>query len=172
MNIVKNKKGFTLIELLAVIVILAIIILIAATNIGGLTQTAKKNVLAVEGNTLVDSAKLAYQQAQLDGEITGVGDYCFSVEYLKKNGFFDKGKDEKYFGSVLVTPNSDGKVFTYKFWISNGSLKIDADSSKNGTVGSGAPAGVKGKSAVSTEEHASENCNGLGTAPKEENNTP
>lgn len=144
-----NKKGFTLIELLAVIVILAVIILIAASNIGGMTTTARKNVLAVEGNTLVDGAKTAYQLAVLNGDIT-TGAACFSLEYLYKEGYFDKGPDSnpKYTGSVLIEPDANGKIYTYHFWISNSSYAL-----KN------AESGATGKVAENGES-ASENCDG------------
>lgn len=118
MDFVKDKKGFTLIELLAVIVILAIIILIAVQNISGMTTVARKRVLAIEGNTLVDSAKNAYQFAILDGKIT-TGGACFSLEYLYNEGLFSKGPKDGYNGSVLVQPDENGKIFTYHFWISN-----------------------------------------------------
>ena len=145
MDILKSKKGFTLIELLAVIVILAVIILIAASNIGGMTTTARKNVLALEGNTLVDSAKNAYQLAVLNGDIT-TGSACFSLAYLYNQNFFDKGAADKYTGSVLVTETS-GK-FSYNFWVSNGSYKIE-----------NAASGATGKVAVDGAT-AAENCGG------------
>lgn len=140
-----NKKGFTLIELLAVIVILAVIILIAASNIGGMTTTARKNVLAVEGNTMVDVSKTAYQLAVLEGDIT-TGSACFSLAYLYNQNYFDKGAKDGYTGSVLVT-ESDGK-YTYNFWISNGSYLLD-----------GVESGATGKKATDGDK-ASENCGG------------
>lgn len=123
MSLREDKNGFTLIELLAVIVVLAVIIMIAASNIGSMSTTARKNVLAVEGNSLVDGAKTAYQLAVLNGEIT-TGTACFSLTYLNNEGFFDKGPDSdpSYSGSVLVTPDAAGKKYTYKFWISNSSF--------------------------------------------------
>ena len=140
MNIIENKKGFTLIELLAVIVILSIIILIAAQNVGGMTTTARKNVLASEGNILVDTAKTAYQLAVLDGSVT-TGSACFSLAYLFNQGLFDKGptSSPKYTGSVLVTPANGGKSYSYTFWISNSSYA---------TPTTGLPMGSNGKSLV------------------------
>ncbi len=119
MKCTKNKNGFTLIELLAVIVILAIIILIAVQNVNGMTATARKRVLAIEGNTLIDGAKNAYQFAILDGKIT-TGSACFSLNYLYTEGLFSKGTGDGYNGSVLVEPDaSNDKIFNYHFWISN-----------------------------------------------------
>ena len=138
MSLQENKKGFTLIELLAVIVVLAVIIMIAAGNIGSMSSTARKNVLAVEGNTLVDGAKTAYQLAVLNGEIT-TGSACFSLTYLYNEGFFDKGPSSNpaYSGSVLVEPSNEGKQFTYTFWISNSSYTIgNAEYGATGKVAS------------------------------------
>lgn len=149
MNVLKNKKGFTLIELLAVIVVLAVIILIAAGNIGGMTTTARKNVLATEGNVLVDGAKSVYQLAILEGDIT-TGPACFSLAYLYNQGYFTKGptSDPKYTGSVLVEPDANGKIYTYHFWISNSSYTI-----------ANAESGASGKIATNGTT-ASENCGG------------
>ena len=145
MSLTKNKKGFTLIELLAVIVILAIIILIAASNIGAMTQTARKNVLAIEAQTLIDSAKSAYQIDLLDGTIGEVAT-CYPLKWLKDKGYYEKN-DNDYSGSVLIKPTSTGSP-EYTVWISNKSYKI---------LGKGA--GVKGKEAVLTEGNAApDNC--------------
>ena len=152
MDIVKNKKGFTLIELLAVIVILAIIILIAAQNIGGMTETARKNVLAIEGNTAVDVAKTAYQMAVLEEGITGSA--CFSLKYLYDQGWFEKGSGkDNYNGSVLVEPKSGGQ-YTYKFWISNGKYIT--------TNAEGADSGSTGNALQKGENAAASDCNGKG----------
>lgn len=145
MNIRKNKNGFTLVELLAVIVILAVIILIASNSVLSQMDKARKNALAIEGNTLINSAKNAYQSAILEGKVT-TGSACFSLEYLYKEGLFSKGKQkDNYTGSVLVAPDSSGKIVTYTFWISNGSYIV---SGETGTTGSGASNGTS----------ASENC--------------
>jgi type IV pilus assembly protein PilA len=130
MNFKKDTKGFTLIELLAVIVILAIIILVATSNVGGVTQTARKNVLAVEGSSAIDAAKEAYQLAVLEGDIT-TGDACFSLKYLYDEGYYSKGSgSDKYKGSVLVS-TTDGKVYTYKYWISDQNYTISGASSSD-----------------------------------------
>lgn len=155
MKLVSNKKGFTLIELLAVIVILAVIILIAASNIGGMTTKAKKNVLAIEGNTLVDAAKTAYQMDTLEGTInvTGSGEYCYSLEELVSNGYFEKSGDD-YQGSVLISPIIGKNGYTYKFWISNKSYSF------NGKDKSGVTEGATGNNADSNYTPASKDCNG------------
>lgn len=138
MRISKNRNGFTLVELLAVIVILAVIILIASSNVLSQMDKARKNALAIEGNTLINSAKNAYQNGILEGSIT-TGSACFSLEYLYKEGLFSKGAKDHYTGSVLVKPESSGKVVTYTYWISNGSYVVSGDT---GTTGSGATNGT------------------------------
>ena len=148
----KNKKGFTLVELLAVIVILAVIILIASSNVGTMMTNARKNALAIEGNTLITAAKNAYQMAILNAEVTGTEQVCFALSSLKSSGYFEKA-DSKYKGSVLLKPDAKG-VITYKFWISNGSYVI-----------SNADTGATGSSAnpiSQTNPEASENCAGAG----------
>lgn len=131
----KNKNGFTLIELLAVIVVLAVIILIASTNVGTMMTTARKNALAIEGNTLVNSAKQAYQIGILNGGITGTQEVCFSLADLKAKGYFEKS-DSDYQGSVLIQPDANG-VVSYKFWISNKSYEINnANPGDTGSVAS------------------------------------
>ena len=150
---IANKKGFTLVELLAVIVILAVIILIATNSVLSQMDTARKNALAIEGNTLINAAKNAYQSAILEGDVT-TGAACFDSQYLYKEGLFSKGSDDKYTGSVLVSPDATGKKVTYQFWISNGSYVI-----------SGADAGATGKDA-NNGASAAKDCGGTSTAKK------
>lgn len=139
-----NTKGFTLVELLAVIVVLAVIMLMASSNIGGVLTKVRKNALASEGNAAVNGAKEAYQMAILEGKVT-TGQACFSIEYLYNNGYFEKGKTtgegaDGYTGSVLVSPDENGVKYTYKFWISNGSYVIS--NASFGANGNGAANGT------------------------------
>lgn len=147
MNISKSKDGFTLVELLAVIVILAVIILIASNSVLSQMEKARKNALAIEGNTLINAAKNAYQEAILEGKIT-TGSACFSLEYLYNKGLFSKSSKDNYSGSVLVKP--DGNIVEYSFWITNGSYVFT--NAKTGANGTSATAGST----------ASENCGGSG----------
>ena len=54
-KLLKNKKGFTLVELLAVIVVLAIIMVIATTQIGNAISRARSN-------SFIDSYKMVEKQ--------------------------------------------------------------------------------------------------------------
>lgn len=128
---IKNQKGFTLVELLAVIVILAIIILVASNNVFTQIGKARQNALALEGNTLIDSARIAYQNEILDGNLM-TGGACFSLEYLYEAGLFTKGPKDHYSGSVLVKPS--GNQVTYKFWIGNGSYNVVGETGTTGTA--------------------------------------
>ncbi len=142
---VKNNRGFTLVELLAVIVILAVIILIASNNVGSIMIDARKNALALEGSTLIDAAKTAYQIDILNDGITG--SKCYNLEELYKEGYFSKGKDKDgYTGSVLVDTSNE-KIIEYTFWISNGKYVVSG------------PAGTTGKNATAGTE-ASKCCGG------------
>ena len=133
-----NKKGFTLMELLAVIVILAVVILIGVKAVIPLIAKAQKNNLANEGLTLVDSGKVAYNAEQLalsELQLESSDSYCFSLDWLKKNNYYDKASN-KYSGSVLVYINPSEKV-DYFFWITNGDYHISGGSLDSYTVEDG-----------------------------------
>ena len=51
-----NKKGFTLVELLAVIVVLALLMVVATSSIGGALSNAKKNTLKTEAQKMMTAA--------------------------------------------------------------------------------------------------------------------
>ncbi len=150
-----NKKGFTLVELLAVIVVLAVVILIASSSVGSAMIRARKGALAIEANEAINSAKSAYQLEVLDGTIQS-GGACFSIEFLNKEGYFSKGANEKYKGSVLVSPSADGRTFDYKVWLTNGSFTILGKDATG--ANKGADVGVTGTGAESGDT-AVENCN-------------
>ena len=113
----KNKNGFTLIELLAVIVILAVVMLIAATAVLPMMTKSRKNALLDEGLALEKAAKLAYQDP-VAGKAVGKT-ACYSLQYLNESGFYEKGAKDGYIGSVLITPINNSKSYKYQFWISN-----------------------------------------------------
>ncbi|MBR1413416.1 MAG: type II secretion system protein [Bacilli bacterium] len=118
----KKRNGFTLVELLAVITILAVIILIAVIAVLPTNQKAKNNALTDEGKSLVKSAEVAYAANQ--GNMLDNESVCISMEYLKQNGYYEKGISDGYEGSVLLT-NQNGKL-----------IKKYAISNKEGSIGS------------------------------------
>ena len=121
-----KKKGFTLVELLAVIVILAVLVLLAVPSVIKMMDNSKKNVFGVEANSIASSAKLAYAQDLLDGEMHGdpvqIGAgtenehtaYCYDKTDLAN--FVDKTFAEDAVVGVLVDPTDN----TYKVFYFDG----------------------------------------------------
>ncbi len=117
-------RGFTLIELLAVIVVLAIIILIAVNAVLPQMDRARRNALAIEANSAIQSAQSYFTAGNLmGGDTLPVGDTpkCISISDLIKAGFYD-ADIETYEGSVQVTRS--GNLFLYKVWIHNDEYQI------------------------------------------------
>ena len=112
-----NKKGFTLVELLSVIVILSVIVLIATNAVVPMADSAKKQVLAMEANTLVKAAQILYVQKSSSGSA------CFTYDELIDANLIEKD-DEAYTGSISVEVDSEGK-YSYKIWLSNGQYIVN-----------------------------------------------
>ena len=112
-----NKKGFTLVELLSVIVILSVIVLIATNAVVPMADSARKQVLAMEANTLVTAAQTLYVQEN------GSGSKCYTYDELINSGLIDKD-DEAYTGSISIEVAEDGN-YAYKIWLSNGQYIIN-----------------------------------------------
>lgn len=112
-----NKKGFTLIELLSVIVILSVIVLIATNAVVPMADSARKQVLAMEANTLVKAAQTLYVQNNSGNSA------CYSYDELINSGLIEKD-DENYTGSISIEVGEDGN-YTYKIWLSNGQYMIN-----------------------------------------------
>ncbi len=143
------KKGFTLIELLAVIVVLAILMLVAGSNVFGLLANARKGSYKTEFLQLMQSAQT---QAQLDimgGKLTAKKNTeCYTIEGL--SGVFDnKGG---YTGSVLIT--YDKGQLTITGWMSSNNFIV------NGKTEKLTDADVED---IESSETATTNCNGQGT---------
>ena len=103
-----NKKGFTLVELLAVIVILALLMVVAASTVGNVQENAKKNSLKTEAQKLINSA---YQEAQSEVMLTG----NYSAPQTKH------GTDGKYTYSVIVSTSGNVTEFCVNY---NGEMSI------------------------------------------------
>ena len=67
MKQIKNEHGFTLIELLAVIVVLAIVMLIAATAVLPRMAEARRQVFAIEANNIIETAQTYFMNNSLTG---------------------------------------------------------------------------------------------------------
>jgi len=125
-----KKKGFTLIELLAVIVILAIIMLVAGSNVFGILGDAEKNSFRTEFLSLLENAQTKASLDLMNGTISGSHrTVCYEDNDLD-NYFDQKGKDYTY--SVLVTYNN-GRL-DISGWMSSDKYKIE---NKDNTVASG-----------------------------------
>ena len=109
LNMKKNKKGFTLIELLAVIVILAILMLVASTNIFNILDNARRGSFRTEFLTLLQSAQTTASMELMNGTLSQTSPtkcYVIGESPLSEN-FSNNGN---YTGSVLVTLNADGSL--------------------------------------------------------------
>lgn len=125
-NYKKDARGFTLIELLAVIVVLAIVILMAVQAVIPQLQEAKKNVLAMEANNVIDAANTYLMNNGLsNGKLTlpvNDGAYeCVDIEELIKAGQLDMDI-EKYEGSVKV--QKSGNIYLFTVWLHNKNEKL------------------------------------------------
>jgi len=121
-NIVKkfNKKGFTLIELLAVIVVLAVLMLVAGTNVFSLLGTARRGSFKTEFLTLIQSAQTTAQLDMLNGKLSSKNPTkCYDIADL--NEFDNKGG---YTGSVKVEYKTGGKL-TITGWMSSDNFLIE-----------------------------------------------
>ncbi len=125
----KNMQGFTLIELLAVIVVLAIVILAAATAVIPRMNEARTQVFALEANHAIDAAKTYFMNNSLTGSAGSVtlpvkeGEpKCVTITDLIKNGDFDADIDI-YKGYVLVQKVKEN--YLYKVTMSNGKLMVN-----------------------------------------------
>ena len=106
-----NKKGFTLIELLAVIVVLAIIMVIASTNVLGFVKKSKRTAFKSSGENIKRSIKNKIVQDYLDdntAKIECTGKECNSIYDLSD----DYNLDVIKVGNEIVgrlTGSSNGK---------------------------------------------------------------
>ena len=122
----KNMRGFTLIELLAVIVVLAIVMLIAATAVLPRMSEARQQVFAIEANKAIEAASTYF----LNNNLTGGGDTlpvadgavkCVPIKTLITNGYFD-ADNSKYDGRVLV--KKQGSLYLYVVTLTNQQLMV------------------------------------------------
>ena len=122
----KKKKGFTLVELLAVIVILAVLVLLAVPSVLKMMNGAKSNAFKIESENIGKAAKSAYADDLLNSVTTRsvTGGYCYSISYLKTNGYIDKSFGASAKGSVLVGTSSS------TIWYTDGSFSVTG-----GTIG-------------------------------------
>jgi len=115
-----NKKGFTLVELLAVIVVLALLMVVAASSIGTALDNSKKKALLTEAQKLSTNITAEAQSLKLMGELTETN--------LKKNY---TGKDGDYAYKVIV--NDHGYITDLVVcYMNDYSVTVDIDTSADG----------------------------------------
>ena len=118
LSYVKNNKGFTLIELLAVIVILAILMLVASTNIFNILDNARRGSFRTEFLTLLQSAQTTASTELMDGTLSQTNNQvCYVIDDGKLSENFSNNGN--YTGSVLVTLGADGSLTTRGWMRSN-----------------------------------------------------
>ncbi len=142
-----NKKGFTLVELLAVIVILALLMVVATSSIGGAMNNAKKNALKTEAQKMLTSAyqdmKSSYMLSgnldNVSGELKEVASGVTDKIYLYKDGT----KYSAYFtvnaANELVSycvRDEDNKLSLARVFVASGETKntISVDNSDKSTT--------------------------------------
>ena len=131
-QLTNNKKGFTLIELLAVIVVLAIVMVMAATTIIPYLEKAHTSAFDTEVETVKASASDIVsliitggnsEKYKYDGPyyVSSDGGYCFTIADLVESGTV-KNLDG-YTGVVVVTKNNH--KYTHKVVMSNSDYFVD-----------------------------------------------
>ena len=134
LSYVKNNKGFTLIELLAVIVILAILMLVASTNVFNILDNARRGSFRTEFLSLLQAAQTTASMELMDGTLSQTNNQvCYSLDTSTDSKLLDNySNTNDYKGSVLVTLNSDGSLTT-KGWFGGNYYTITGPSTdKNG----------------------------------------
>lgn len=119
-----NKKGFTLVELLAVIVVLALLMVVAASSIGTALDNSKKKALLTETQKLSTNITGEAQSLKLMGTLSTTnlsaiyggkdGDYAYKVE-VNSHGYITSlvvcyGGD--YSATASVATAADGYTTT------------------------------------------------------------
>lgn len=122
-----NKKGFTLVELLAVIVVLALLMVVAASSIGNALKNSKMAATKTEAQKLLPSIYSEVKAQSLYGTITttavkdqkdgddftygytpaadtSIGDFCLK----HKDGYYVTGSVDKD-GKITVGDTSTSK---------------------------------------------------------------
>lgn len=126
MKLLKNKNGFTLIELLAVIVVLAIIMLIATTQVLPLIEDSRIGGFTSTANTIVSTVETVVLADEIKGQSIN-SNVCYTIKYLYDEGYLGKitgvAVDDEatsgYAGYVTVTKSAEGSTTsTYVYTIS------------------------------------------------------
>ena len=111
-----NKKGFTLVELLAVIVILALLMVVATSTIGGTLTNAKKNTLRTEAQKMLTAiygeAKSSYMLSSNLSNMTTSTDSTLAMTGYTVYKYVD-GKYTGYFSFSNANTTLVSMCFEY-----------------------------------------------------------
>ena len=123
-----NKKGFTLIELLAVIVILAVLALVASTNVFNILDNARRGSFRTEFLSLLEAAQTTAQIDMMNGKLTQKDNkICYSLQESPLKDNYDN--KNKYNGSVSVTLNAATGQIDMVGWLSGNYFTITGGTS-------------------------------------------
>ena len=123
-----NKKGFTLIELLAVIVILAVLALVASTNVFNILDNARRGSFRTEFLSLLEAAQTTAQIDMMNGKLTQKDNkICYSLQEGPLKDNYDN--KNKYNGSVSVTLNATTGQIDMVGWLSGNYFTITGGTS-------------------------------------------
>lgn len=117
-----NKKGFTLVELLAVIVVLAIVMLIAVSAVLPQMEKARRQTLALEAHTAIESAQTYFMSKSVSGKsgeglpAKGGATNCVTISELINDGQFTT-RSGTYDGKVVVTKKANSNIYLYSVWL-------------------------------------------------------
>ena len=142
-----NKKGFTLVELLAVIVVLAIVMLIAVSAVLPQMEKARRQTLALEAQTAIESAQTYFMSKSISGKsgeglpASEGGESCVSIQTLINDGQFTT-RDGSYTGAVRV--KKQGNVYLYEVWLQKDTTWMIVGKGTAGTYSAPTAAGAPG----------------------------
>ena len=130
LSYVKNNKGFTLIELLAVIVILAILMLVASTNVFNILDNARRGSFRTEFLSLLEAAETTASMDLMDGDLSQTNrTICYRLDDPDSELAKNYSNNNNYKGSVEVTLEADGSLTT-KGWLAGDYYFIDEKDDK------------------------------------------
>lgn len=132
-----NKKGFTLVELLAVIVILALLMVVAASAIGNVQTNAKSSAMKTEARKIISKALEDVQAASLDNQYKFTYAPTIKAHALEVKSTEVKFVDSTYTMFIKFVSGNITTASTYCIDDGNGNYikgNIEADNSiKGGT---------------------------------------
>ena len=132
-----NKKGFSLIELLAVIVVLAIIMAVATTQVVPYLSGARKDGLASTANAVVQAAESKYLVDKMTST-SSVNTKCYTVAELIDEKLVSRISKDKIKGKIEVVEDDtdpDNMVFKITIYdIANGYMISGYDYTTKGAM--------------------------------------